>query len=106
MKVVNKYQEQTLIQLSVIFYNVALNVPADPSTTSLFVEDPSGNVTQVAGSNIVRTGTGTYYSNFFPTSPGLWKYKWQGSGVSVEATSPDTAFFVVASDFHPVLLPA
>lgn len=106
MKVVNRYQEQTLIQLSVIFYNVALNLPADPSTASLFVEDPSGNVTQIASGNIVRTGVGTYYSNFFPTGPGLWKYKWQGSGTSVQATSPDTAFFVVASDFQTELLPA
>ena len=106
MKVVNRYQQQTLIQLSVIFYNVALNLPADPSTVSLWVEDPTGVVTQISGSDIVRTGTGTYYSNFMPTGPGLWKYKWQGSGLSVQATSPDTEFFVVGSDFLTELLPA
>jgi hypothetical protein len=102
---VNQYQVDTLIQLSVIFYNVAANLPADPSAVTLYVEDPTGIVTQIPGSNIVRTGTGTYYSNFMPTGPGLWKYKWQGSGTSVQATSPDTPFFVRSSDFLPELQP-
>jgi hypothetical protein len=98
-KLVNNYETHTLIALSVIFYNVQMNIPADPTTVSLWVEDPTGVVTQVSSLNIVRTGVGTYYANFMPTSPGLWKYKWEGSGTSVQATSPDTAFFVRSSDF-------
>jgi len=95
---VNQYQTRTLIQLSVTFYNVAANVPADPQTVTLWVEDPFNVVTQVT--NIVRTGVGTYYANFLPTYPGVWKYKWQGIGsTGVIATSPDTSFFVQASDF-------
>jgi hypothetical protein len=95
----NVYQVDTLIQLSVTFYNTALNLPADPFAVSLFVQDPSGNVTQIASSSIVRTGVGAYYSNFMPTGPGPWTYKWRGNGpTSVQATSPDTSFFVKASE--------
>lgn len=91
---INLYQMDTLIQLNVIFYDTLLNLPADPTSVSLFMEDPFGTVTQPAG--IVRTGTGTYYCNFLPTGPGEWTYKWQGTG-SVIATSRDTSFIVVRS---------
>lgn len=93
----NVYEVDTLIQLNVTFYNTQLNLPADPTTVALFVEDPSGNVTQIPSNLITRTGVGTYYSDFMPSGPGEWTYKWQGSGTSVLATSPDTSFFVRAS---------
>lgn len=93
----NVYQTETIVRLSVTFYNTAANQPADPSQVALFVQDPNGNVTQIDSGNIVRTGVGLYYSNFLPSSPGEWTYKWQGSGTSVVATSRDTGFFVQAS---------
>jgi hypothetical protein len=93
----NCYQVDTTIQLNVTFYNTALNQPADPAVVSLFVEDPSGDVTQVPANQISRTGVGTYISEFLPSSPGCWTYKWQGTG-NVMATSRDTRFFVQASD--------
>lgn len=93
----NVYQVATLIQLTVTFYDVASNMAADPTTVALFVEDPSGNVTEIASDLIVRTGVGAYYSLFLPSSPGLWTYKWQGSGNTVIATSPDTRFMVKGS---------
>lgn len=97
MRTPTTYQIDTLIQLNVTFYNTALNEPADPTTVALFVEDPDGTVSEIASNQIVRTGTGAYYSNFLPTGPGLWTYKWQGTG-NVVATSPDTQFFVAASE--------
>jgi hypothetical protein len=93
----NTYQVETLLQLNVTFYDVSLNLPADPTTVALFIEDPNGNVTEVATNLIVRTGVGTYYSDFLPTMPGEWTYKWQGSGSSVIATSKDTRFFIQGS---------
>jgi hypothetical protein len=95
----NVYEIDTQIQLGVSFYNTVLNLPADPFTVSLFVEDPSGNVTQIAPNLITRTGTGLYSSLFMPTGPGQWVYKWRGSGpTSVQATTPDMPFFVKASE--------
>lgn len=91
------YQVDTLLQLSVVFYNVALNAPADPTSVALFVEDPTGAVTEIDALLIVRTGTGAYYSNFLPPSPGWWTYKWQGTG-NVVATSKDKRFLVQASE--------
>ena len=93
----NIYQVATEVQLNVTFYNVALNLPADPTTVALFIEDPLGNVVEQPSSQIVRTGTGTYYYNFLPPEPGIWVYKWQGSGSSVIATSRDTRFLVKGS---------
>lgn len=93
----NVYQVDTIVQLNVTFYNVALNLPADPTAVALFTEAPDGTVSQVPANQIVRTGTGTYYCDFLPNGPGLWKYKWQGSGSTVVATSRDTPFFVQAS---------
>ncbi len=93
----NCYQVETLIQMNVTFYDVALNLPADPVTVSLFVEDPNGNVSQIPANAINRTGTGAYNSMFLPTMPGQWAYKWQGTG-NVMATSRDGCFFVQASD--------
>ncbi len=92
----NVYQVDTLIQLNVVFYNTALNLPADPVAVALFVEDPAGAVTEQDPAQIVRTGTGAYYLNFLPPSPGRWTYKWQGVG-NVVATSRDTCFEVRAS---------
>ncbi len=93
----NVYQVDTLIQLNVVFYNTALNQPADPQSVSLFVEDPDGNVVEQDPSQIVRTDVGAYYLNFLPPSPGQWTYKWQGKG-NVVATSRDTCFMVAASE--------
>jgi hypothetical protein len=95
----NEYQIDTLIQLNVTFYNVALNVPADPQNVALFIEDPFGNVTSVGPTTITRTGVGTYFYDFLPSGPGVWTYKWQGSGTtSVVATSRDTRFLVKGSE--------
>ncbi len=94
----NKYQIDTQIQLNGTFYNVGLNVLADPSTAMLFIEDPSGVVSEYGpGPPVVRTAVGVYYMLFVPPSPGQWSYQWQGTG-AVIATSKVTRFFVQASD--------
>jgi hypothetical protein len=96
----NEYQVATLVGVFVQFYQVppgAAPVPADPTTVQLFIEDQTGNVTQIPTSQIARTGVGAYTSNLLPTEAGLWKYKWQGTG-TVIVTSKDGAFFVKASD--------
>lgn len=93
----NIYQVDTIIQLNVTFYNTVLNAPADPITVSLFIENPAGIVTQISSNLITRNGTGVYYSEFLPTSPGIWTYKWQGTG-NVVASSRDTRFLVKGSE--------
>lgn len=93
----NVYQVETLIGIFVTFYNTQTNQPADPTAVSLFIEDPNGNVTQVAPNLISRGGVGAYFAQFLPTSPGRWTHKWRGTG-NVVATSKDVSFFVRASD--------
>ena len=96
MNEMNIYQIETMIRLNGTFYDVSLNLPADPITVALFIESPSAVVSQVPSNQIVRTGTGAYYSNFLPTAPGVWTYKWQGSG-NIIATSKDRRFLIRAS---------
>jgi hypothetical protein len=92
------YQVDTQIQINGKFYNVGKNVLADPTVTTLFVEDPSGNVIEYGpGPPVTRNVVGVYYMLFVPTGPGEWTYQWQGTG-AVIATSPATKFFVKASD--------
>ena len=93
----NCYQVQTTIQLNVTFFNTALNAPADPTAVALFVEDPTGIVTEIPTGQISRSGVGVYSADFLPTMLGQWTYKWQGTG-NVMATSRDVCFFVQASD--------
>ena len=95
----NFYEIDTQLQINATFMNVGLNVPADPTTVTLFLLDPLGNETSV-GYNpgpISRTGVGLYNYLFTPSTVGTWTYKWQGTG-NVIATSRDTKFTVRASN--------
>lgn len=95
----NTYNEDTLIQINVTF---VMPVPslelADPTTVTLYLLDPLGSQTEQTYNpgNIVRVSTGVYFYLFQPPSPGLWTYKWQGTG-NVVATSSDTQIFVRGS---------
>lgn len=97
----NFYEIDTQMQISATFMNIALNIPADPVTITLFLLDPLGNETSVVypgpSTPIQRTGVGLYSYLFIPNSVGTWTYKWQGVG-NVFATSRDTKFTVRASN--------
>ena len=102
----NCYEALTRIEMTGQFYNVAQNVLADPTSVSLFIEDPSGDVTEIT--NTTRVSVGVYTYLFVPTAPGQWKYKFQGYGTvnsPVIATSPDVWFFVKTSAFESNLEP-
>lgn len=94
----NVYEIDTEIQLNGTFVNAVTGALADPTGVTLYIEDPSGNITdQVFPGNIIKVSTGVYYYQFTPSEPGTWTYKWQGQG-NVIATSPDKNFFVRASN--------
>jgi len=92
----NVYQVETQIQINGTFVNASTGAPVDPSTINLFVEDPTGDVTEYTTPAVVKVSVGVYYYQLTVSLPGTWTYKWQGTG-TVIATSPDTSFFVQAS---------
>lgn len=92
----NEYQIDTEVQLLGTFANATTGAPADPTTVTLYLEDPSGTVT--TPTSIIKVSVGNYAYAFTPSGPGWWTYKWQGVG-AVVATSKDTKFFVKASVF-------
>lgn len=88
----NLYSTGADVRVSVAFTDIN-NQPGDPTTITLRVRDPLGNITVsvFAASNIVKDSTGNYH--FDVTLPltsaaaaGAWYYRWEGTG-SVTATS-------------------
>lgn len=87
------YEIDTSVQLSGLFENVALGVPADPTTVTLYVQDPTGATAVIGTPAITRSDVGSYSYTFTPAVSGIWVYKWQGVG-TVVATTPDAMFIV------------
>lgn len=59
----------------------------DPTTITLYLEQPSGSVgthTYASGS-IIRAASGTYTYNGTATEAGYWNVRWVGNGAAVAA---------------------
>jgi hypothetical protein len=98
----NKYQVDTVIQLSGQFWDVQANLMAEPQSVLLIIEDPTGTITQYAPPAVAHAGLGLYTYQLETVLPGKWTYKFQGYGPSgVVATSRDRTFFVQASPLIP-----
>ncbi|MFQ5592168.1 MAG: hypothetical protein ACE5HE_13475 [Phycisphaerae bacterium] len=54
----------------------------DPTTVTLSVEDPSGNVDSYtyAGAGVTQQATGIYYKEVAIDEAGTWQYRWVGTG--------------------------
>jgi len=54
----------------------------DPTTVTLSVEDPSGNVASYtyAAAEITQQATGIYYYEQAVDEAGTWQYRWVGTG--------------------------
>lgn len=58
----------------------------DPSTISLVVEDPSGNLdTYTYSGTVSKTGTGDYYKDVPLDEEGTWHWRWVGTGTVAAA---------------------
>lgn len=62
----------------------------DPTTVTLKVKDPSGNVDTYtyALSQIAKSSTGVYYKDLSLDEAGYWYYQWAGTG-AVESVDED-----------------
>lgn len=73
------------------------SVATDPTTVTLKVEDPSGNLATYtyALSEVTRSGVGVFYRDVSVDEKGVWQYEWIGTGAC--ATAEEGEFFVRVS---------
>lgn len=76
-------------------FRTVLRILANPTTVTLRIEDPDGNVEVVASGSITNESTGVYYYDFAPDQAGRWYYRFIGAG-AVIATNPETFLAVAA----------
>jgi hypothetical protein len=90
----NNYDEGDLVRLTAAF--TVASVATDPTTVTLKVKDPSGNVTTYtyALAEVTKDSTGNYHKDITIDEPGVWYYRWIGTGTVVAA---DEARLDVAS---------
>jgi len=83
------------IKLTGLFVNDVVGELGDPSSATLTLTDPNGNLqTFIYGqSTIVKVEDGNYYYILTPNVAGKWTAKWQGGGL----TSMTTPFVVQTS---------
>lgn len=76
---------------------------ADPTTVTLWVENPSGTETSYtyAGATVSKESTGVYYKNFRWDAEGTWRYRWIGTG-AVQQETPDVTVTVGSTVFGSI----
>ena len=72
------------------------NAPTDPTTVTLEVKDPSGNIDTYtyALAQVTKFATGVYYKDITIDETGYWYYQWAVTG-AVEGA--DEGYIVVRS---------
>lgn len=76
------------------------DLETDPSTVSIQVKDPSGNITTYSyggAGAVVRDSVGNYHVNITVNTTGVWYYRVLGAG-SVQKNGEDS-FLVSSSQF-------
>lgn len=88
------------VTLSAAFENPP-GTPADPTTVTLDVTDPSGADTTYTGGALTHSATGAYSKIVVPTTAGRWTYRFTASGSLVSVASG--VFSVAPEDWTPTL---
>ena len=63
------------------------DVVTDPTTLTITVEDPSGNLDSYtyAAAQVAKTSTGVYYYDLALDEAGTWSYRWVSTGAALGA---------------------
>lgn len=83
-----------LVRVSVAFTDPSNGNPVDPSVVTLYYRWPGGQEQTIT--NATRDGVGLYHYDINVQAPGVWLYRWEGSG-TVEAATSDIPFQVQGS---------
>lgn len=76
----NRYNLGTAVLLECTFQVSSTNT--DPSTITLAITDPGGNVDSYTygGGTVTKDATGQFSKEITPDERGYWKYTWIGTG--------------------------
>lgn len=59
--------------------------PTDPTTVTLEITDPTGNVaTYTHPATVVRASAGVFYKDLPVDEDGVWEFKWTGTGAATD----------------------
>lgn len=83
----NKYPVKSVVRLSVLFSTIANDTPIDPTTVTLRILHPDGTETDILTADLTHSSTGSYYYDFITLNEGRYRYRWQGDGAIVAATT-------------------
>lgn len=91
---INVHHKGELVRISASFTDIDGSA-VDPTTVSLSVMDPSGNIDAYtyAASEITNSGVGSYYKDVDADESGDWHYWWESTGTGQGA---EPGQFVVA----------
>lgn len=87
MRATNTYDVGDQIELSVVF-TTAEGAAADPTVVTVQIKDPAGNVTTLEygeSEQVERDETGVYLLDLVADQPGVWAYRWAGTGALTAA---------------------
>lgn len=96
---VNQYNVGSQVRITGTFTNPnASDDPVDPTTITIYYKDPSGNITELSGtdSDVTNSSTGVYYTDITIDESGTWIYRFVGTGAAVAA---DEGYFLVEDLF-------
>lgn len=85
MTVANRYVTGNLVRVWVSFRN-EVDTPQDPTTVTLRVEDPSGQVTVYEQLELTNTAVGEWEYRVPADLEGDYSYRWEGSGTLTAAS--------------------
>ncbi|MGB1226152.1 MAG: hypothetical protein ACPHCN_18695 [Mycobacterium sp.] len=78
---VNAYDVGDVVRLTGTFAVGGTNT--DPSTVTLYVEDPSGNVdTYTYAATVTKSAEGIFTYDLAIDEAGTWSYRWVGTGAA------------------------
>jgi hypothetical protein len=93
----NFYEIGNAITLSVTFNDAITLLPADPTVTRLRIMDPTEFETNVLQVSLLHPSTGVFQYILTPIVPGIWKYRFSGTGSVIAAD--ERRFEVIPSSF-------
>jgi uncharacterized protein YfaS (alpha-2-macroglobulin family) len=86
MSIENSYIPGNIVTLTVLFTdNASPPNPADPTTVTLRITDPTGAESDYTGSQLTKISTGSYSFQQEVLLTGWWNYRWEGIGAITAA---------------------
>ncbi len=82
------YETGALIRAAGAFTDVDGVTAIDPTTITIRFIDPAGTATAWlfgTDSEVIRDSVGNYHADIPVSLPGVWRYRWEGTGAAIAA---------------------